>query len=65
MLLLWPGITVTVSFPALIKSESTSLGVGNGPKPNIPFSDCNTTFKFFGMKFDANIGKPTPRLTNM
>lgn len=34
-----PGITVTVSFPAFIRSGSIVFSVGNGPKPNIPFSD--------------------------
>lgn len=34
---------VTVSFPAFIKSGSTSSFFGNGPNPNIPFSDCKNT----------------------
>ncbi len=31
-----PGRAVTVCFPALIKSGSTSSGFGKGPKPKIP-----------------------------
>ena len=38
-----PGIVVTVCLPALIKSASTLASVGNGPMPNIPFSDCSQT----------------------
>ena len=38
-----PVAVVTVCFPALIKSASTSSSVGNGPIPSNPFSDCNIT----------------------
>jgi len=34
-----PSSTVTVYFPALIRSGSSSSSVGNGPSPSIPFSD--------------------------
>ncbi len=33
-----PGTTVTVSFPALMRSGSTSFSSGYGPRPIIPFS---------------------------
>ncbi len=36
-----PGVSVTVSFPALIRSGSTSLSVGYGPMPSSPFSECS------------------------
>ncbi len=38
-----PGRTVTVSFPALMRSASSSPSTGYGPTPRIPFSDCRTT----------------------
>ena len=38
-----PGKIVTVSLPALIKSASTSVSEGYGPRPNIPFSLCKIT----------------------
>mmetsp|Transcript_57521 Transcript_57521/g.175180 ORF Transcript_57521/g.175180 Transcript_57521/m.175180 type:complete len:269 (+) Transcript_57521:299-1105(+) len=37
-----PGMVVMVSFPALIRSGSTSASVGYGPMPNNPFSLCNS-----------------------
>ena len=57
-----PGSAVTVCFPALIRSGSTSSLVGNGPSPRIPFSDCKCTVMPAGMKFDAIMGMPMPRL---
>ena len=38
-----PGTNVTVSFPALIRSASTSASRGYGPMPSRPFSDCSIT----------------------
>jgi len=38
-----PGSTVTVSFPALIRSGSSSPSNGYGPTPRIPFSDWRVT----------------------
>lgn len=32
------------------------------PNPRIPFSDCNITFMFAGIKLEANIGIPIPKL---
>ena len=40
----------------------TWSGVGKGPRPRIPFSDCRWTVIVGGMKLDANIGIPIPRL---
>ena len=44
-----PGLIVTSSLPALIRSGSTSASVGYGPMPRIPFSDCSTTSSAEGM----------------
>ena len=44
-----PGKTVTVSLPAFIRSASTSLSCGYGPRPRIPFSLWKVTAIFFGM----------------
>ncbi len=38
-----PVRAVTVCFPALIRSASTSASTGNGPIPKSPFSDCSHT----------------------
>ena len=38
-----PGISLTVSFPALIRSGSSCPSTGYGPIPSIPFSDCSVT----------------------
>ncbi|QYU67052.1 PAS-domain containing protein [Leptolyngbya sp. 15MV] len=38
-----PRRAVTVCFPALIRSASTSASAGNGPMPSSPFSDCSHT----------------------
>jgi len=38
-----PVRAVTVCFPALIRSASTSLSRGKGPIPSSPFSDCSHT----------------------
>merc|ERR1719494_1693525 len=57
-----PGMAVTVCLPALIRSGSTWSGVGKGPRPRIPFSDCRWTVIVGGMKLDASIGIPIPRL---
>ena len=38
-----PSRNVTVCFPALIKSASSSPSKGKGPIPKIPFSLCNST----------------------
>jgi len=46
---IFKGTTVTLSFPALIKSGSTLSLVGKGPRPRIPFSDCSITFMPLGM----------------
>src|ERR1019366_2427475 len=58
-----PGTTVTVSFPALMRSGSTSLSVGYGPMPRMPFSDWRMTSMPFGMKFETSVGMPMPRFT--
>jgi hypothetical protein len=44
-----PGTTVTVSFPALMRSGSIFLGVGKGPSPRMPFSDWRKTSMSLGM----------------
>ena len=38
-----PGISLIVSFPALMRSGSSSPSYGYGPTPSIPFSDCSIT----------------------
>jgi len=35
-----PVTAVTVSFPALIRSGSSSPSSGQGPMPSSPFSEC-------------------------
>src|SRR5699024_12545053 len=55
-----PGAAVTVSFPALIKSGSTSSSVGYGPIPNKPFSDCMTIVLLSEIWF-AKIGRASCR----
>ena len=50
-------------FPRQNKPQNfTWSGVGKGPRPRIPFSDCRWTVIVGGMKLDANIGIPIPRL---
>ena len=44
-----PGLTVTVSLPALMRSGSTSSSVGYGPTPSSPFSECRKTSTSSGM----------------
>ena len=44
-----PGRIVTVSFPALMRSGSTSSSVGYGPSPRMPFSDWRITSMPGGM----------------
>ena len=36
-----PGVSVTVSLPALMRSGSTSSSRGYGPTPSMPFSECS------------------------
>mmetsp|Transcript_31031 Transcript_31031/g.81260 ORF Transcript_31031/g.81260 Transcript_31031/m.81260 type:complete len:218 (-) Transcript_31031:788-1441(-) len=60
-----PGTTVTVSFPALIRSASSLPLAGNGPSPRMPFSDCSVTVIPSGIKLLASMGIPIPRLTYM
>ena len=38
-----PGAAVTVSFPALVSSGSSSSSPGYGPTPSSPFSEWRTT----------------------
>ena len=58
-----PGTTVTVSFPALMRSGSSSPSSGYGPTPRIPFSDWSTTSIPGGTKFETRVGIPIPRFT--
>jgi hypothetical protein len=58
-----PGSAVTVSFPALIRSGSTSPSVGYGPTPSKPFSECNTMSMPVGTWSATSVGRPMPRLT--
>ena len=58
-----PGVSVTVSLPALIRSGSTSSSVGNGPMPSRPFSECRVMWMPGGMWFATSVGMPMPRLT--
>ena len=58
-----PGIAVTVSFPALMRSGSISSSNGNGPIPSMPFSLCNQTSRPAGTWFATRVGRPMPRLT--
>ncbi len=39
-----PAATVTVSFPALIRSGCSSPSAGYGPTPRMPFSEWSTTW---------------------
>ena len=45
----------------MIKDKTWS-GVGNGPRPRIPFSDWRWTVMVGGMKLEASMGIPMPRL---
>ena len=58
-----PAISVTVSFPALIRSGSSVPATGYGPTPSIPFSDCSTTSTPGGTWFAIKVGIPIPRFT--
>ena len=58
-----PGISVTVSLPALMRSASTSFSRGYGPTPNMPFSLCRTTSMPGGTWLATSVGMPMPRLT--
>ena len=58
-----PGSAVTVCFPALIRSASTSASVGKGPMPRSPFSDWSTMSTPGGTEFATRVGMPMPRLT--
>ena len=58
-----PGRIVTVSFPALIRSGSTSSSAGYGPRPRMPFSDWRMTSMPDGIALAISVGMPIPRLT--
>lgn len=58
-----PGAKVTVCLPALIRSASTSSGVGKGPRPSRPFSLCSTTSMPSGIAPATRVGMPMPRFT--
>mmetsp|Transcript_13791 Transcript_13791/g.35551 ORF Transcript_13791/g.35551 Transcript_13791/m.35551 type:complete len:343 (-) Transcript_13791:465-1493(-) len=60
-----PGIVVTVSFPALIMSGSSSPSRGYGPMPSSPFSDWSSMRTSGETKLDARVGIPMPRFTYM
>ena len=58
-----PGITVTVSLPALIRSGSSSPANGYGPRPRMPFSDCMTISTPGATCPGTRVGRPMPRFT--
>ncbi|KAL7356338.1 hypothetical protein ACKS0A_06343 [Histoplasma ohiense] len=60
-----PGRSVTVSFPALIKSGSSMPRFGYGPNPRMPFSDCSCTSTDGSTKLGASMGIPMPRFAYM
>ena len=60
---LGPGSSVTVSFPALMRSGSSSPSKGYGPTPSMPFSECSTTGIPSGTQSAIIVGMPMPRLT--
>mmetsp|Transcript_35260 Transcript_35260/g.84043 ORF Transcript_35260/g.84043 Transcript_35260/m.84043 type:complete len:217 (+) Transcript_35260:120-770(+) len=60
-----PGIMVTVSLPALMRSASTSSAEGYGPMPSKPFSLCSSMRMPGARKLDASVGMPMPRFTYM
>jgi hypothetical protein len=60
-----PLINVTVSLPALIRSGSSSPGLGYLPIPRIPFSDSSIISVPSGRNAGAARGMPIPRLTYM
>ena len=39
--------------------------MGNGPSPRTPFSDCKVTFTPSGIKLEASMGIPMPKLAYM
>jgi hypothetical protein len=58
-----PAGTVTVCFPALIKSGSCSRAKGNAPIPSMPFSLCSITRTPGGRRSATRVGIPIPRFT--
>ena len=58
-----PGISLTVSLPALMRSGSSSPSNGYGPMPSMPFSLCSTTSTPGGTKLETSVGMPMPRFT--
>ena len=58
-----PGSSVTGSFPALVRSGSSSPDFAAGPMLSMPFSVCSTTPEP-GWRWSATIvGWPMPRFT--
>ena len=58
-----PGLTVTVSLPALIRSGSSYPGSGYSPVPKSPFSEWKYTLYCGSTKLGVKVGMPIPRFT--